>query len=73
MNPVSLFCTHILPDIGNHGVAVRGSGNFQNTVQLIRSGKTGNEDNAEAIDNGLHNHAADGNNTALEGNGRAKL
>ncbi len=64
-------CAQVLAYIGNHGVAVRGGGDFQNAVQLIAGGISGDKDDAKAVDDKLKDHAAHGNDAVLERHGSA--
>ena len=53
-----LACAQVLAGVGGGGVSVGDGGDFQHAVQLVGGGVTGDERNAQDIDDRLQNHAA---------------
>ena len=65
-------CPQVLAHIGDHGIAVGGGRYLQHSVELVGGGKSGNKEDAEAVDYKLYDHSSDGNNGILEGHGKAQ-
>ena len=72
LNARKLLRTEVLPGKRSHRKAEGGRRDFQQAVQLVRGGKTGDEQEAEAVDDVLHAHAAHGDDGVLKGHRRAQ-
>ena len=71
--PFQLPGPQVLSGVGGHGVAVGCGGDLQDTVELVGGGESGDEGHAEAVDDGLDDHAAHGDDGILQGHGQAQL
>ena len=62
----------VLPHVDGHGVAKGGGGDLQDAVELVGGGISGHEDDVEAVDHALHDHAAHGDDHVLHRHRRAQ-
>ena len=72
LDPFVFSGAQVLTGVGGDGEAEGDGSDFQKPVQFIGSGEARHKDNAEAVDNGLEDHAADADDDILEGNGASK-
>ena len=59
----------VLPGIGHEGIAVIDRSDFEKPIELVGRRISGDEGHAHGVDGGLDNHAADGDDGVLQGNG----
>ncbi len=62
----------VLSHIGDHGIAVGGGGDFQYPIEFVGGGITGDENDSEAVDDGLYHQSAHGDDGVLRRHGGAQ-